>query len=1122
MSSVLSRHDPLADPKAVVVEGSARFTVLTPSLIRIEYAPPGGAFEDRASHAFINRRLDVPRFEVKRASGRLVITTDRVEIVYRPDGKPFHAGNLSAAFTVSGTLTRWTPGTPDTGNLQGTTRTLDMVSGSTHLEPGLLSRDGWVVVDDSDRLLFTADERRWAAARPKGSEDGAIDWYLFAHGRDYQAALRDFTSVAGRIPLPPRYVFGSWWSRYWAYSDAELKDLVRQHAEHGVPVDVLVIDMDWHLDGWTGYTWNPDYFPDPAGFLTWCRENHLRTTLNLHPADGVGKHEAAFPAMKAAMGITEKSVYRIPFDCTDPRFVDAYFKILHHPLERQGIDFWWMDWQQGTTTAIPGLDPLYWLNHLHWEDMETNAERAGLRPLVFSRWGGLGNHRYQIGFSGDTFSDWQSLAFQPPFTATAGNVGYAYWSHDIGGHQPGPVDPELYIRWIQWGAFSPILRTHTTKREDAERRIWAFGPEVLAHAREAFHLRYHLIPYIYSACRTAYDEALPLCRPLYYHWPDLDEAYRRPGQYLFGDDILIAPVTQPANPASGCAEADLWLPPGAWTDWFTGRTITGADTGEHPVRALVPIGEWPMFVREGAVIPAAPPMTRTGEKPVDPLILHVFPARRGEIARGGLYEDDGLSSGYQSGKFTRTPVAHRREGRETLVTIGPRTGSFDGMLTSRACEIRLRDAWPAESVTIDGKPAAAEYDPATLSVVVRVPAGRPDQAREVRVLSAVPADHDDTLRRGLRGQLNLIDDLVALLADAAPAELREAAALRREIAAARGPAALAVAERAALLQKHWWKLVRAVNAASAPPEVRTQALARLLGVCSELKIRAGSAADTIAAEADVAFAPRFDEPQDIAVEVAFRTTTAWTIARQDVRRLRPLHLGEHLAASVTLAPSGGGKPAGGGVRTGALIADVTVREEGTAFSLATRARFCPSINAWAVVGPFDCPHTDQLRTEFEPERRVDLAATYTGLDGRTIAWKRLTRTLPAGADPQAEFFIDLQKTLDAKALTTSPSGDFEDCAAYAFCHLIAPRRTDAVLAIGSDDGVVAWINGREVHRKWVARGYASRQDRVRVTLEPGVNTLLLKIGQAKGGWSFAAHLETPDGVPLDEIEVRLP
>ena len=197
--------------------------------------------------------------------------------------------------------------------------------------------------------------------------------------------------------------------------------------------------------------------------------------------------------------------------------------ILHHSLEKQGVDFFWLDWQQEPTTTVPGLNPTWWLNYVHFTDME----REGKRPLLFHRWGGLGNHRYQIGFSGDTYSTWPSLAFQPYFTATAANVGYGYWSHDIGGHMPGTVDPELFTRWVQWGAFSPVLRTHSTKNPDAERRIWAYAPQYATAMRRAFLKRYALIPYIYTAARETYDTGISILHPLYYDFPEEEGAYSR-------------------------------------------------------------------------------------------------------------------------------------------------------------------------------------------------------------------------------------------------------------------------------------------------------------------------------------------------------------------------------------------------------------------------------------------------------------------------------------------------------------------------------------------------------------------------------------------------------------------
>ncbi len=423
----------------------------------------------------------------------------------------------------------------------------------------------------------------WALARLAGKRQ---DQYFFGYGHDYKQALGDYVRVAGRIPLPPRYAFGAWWSRYWAYSDQELRDLVTGFHQDSLPLDVLVIDMDWHntlgrhfntqdasghRKGWSGYSWDKALFPDPKDFLTELHDEGLKVTLNLHPASGVQPWEDAYPEFARNMGIDPATGHYVPFDLTNRTFASNYLDLLHHPLEAQGVDFWWLDWQQENNTKAAGVNPTWWLNYIHF----TDQEHEGKRPLLFHRWGGLGNHRYQIGFSGDTVSSWESLAFQPWFTATAANVGYAYWSHDIGGHLPGVVAPELYTRWIQFGIFSPILRTHTTKNAEAERRIWAYPEPYSDVMRSAFQLRYAMEPYIYTEGRRTYDTGLAFMRPLYYDSPEAPEAYTAKSEYLFGENMLIAPVVQPVDSATGLATEHVWLPAGDWIEWSSGKHLRG-------------------------------------------------------------------------------------------------------------------------------------------------------------------------------------------------------------------------------------------------------------------------------------------------------------------------------------------------------------------------------------------------------------------------------------------------------------------------------------------------------------------------------------------------------------------
>jgi alpha-glucosidase len=675
-------------------------------MIRMEWAT-NGVFDDRASFVFLNRRLAVPAFKVICDEHYLVIQTDSLTLKYRTESGRFSTENIDVAFRLNGREKHWHPGMRDTANLRGTTRTLDGVEGSTALEPGLMSRDGWTIIEDSDRPLLDGSDWPWALPRDRQERQ---DWYFFGYGHDYRKTLEDFVSVGGRIPMPPRFAFGTWWSRYWAYTDVEFKDLVRQFESHSVPLDVLVIDMDWHQTfnmrwnkdvrdqagqrvGWTGYTWDRTYFPDPPGFLSWCHEHGLKTTLNIHPASGIQPHEEVYPAMAKAMGIDPASRKYVPFDITNKKFATNYMDIVMHGLQHQGIDFFWLDWQQWATTQIPGVTPIWWLNYVFFTDME-RQER--LRPLLFHRWGGLGNHRYQIGFSGDVISVWASLAFQPYFTATAANVGFGYWSHDIGGHMPGVVSPELYTRWIQFGVFSPILRTHTTKNPEAERRIWAYPADDFRRMRDSFLRRYALIPYLYTASRRTYETGIALCHPLYYDYPEFPEAYDRKDEYLFGDAMLVSPVAVPVSADSMLTAKSVWLPPGDWFEWDTGTLLHGDAT----LQRCFALDEVPVYLRAGAIVPMQHAEGFNSARPLDPLVIAVAPGASGTTE---VYEDEGNTIAYKQEKFAWTRLSQREvhPGLREII-IGKIRGSFPGMLTQRSFEIAMLASLPPKKVEFSG------------------------------------------------------------------------------------------------------------------------------------------------------------------------------------------------------------------------------------------------------------------------------------------------------------------------------------------------------------------------------------------------------------------------------------
>jgi alpha-glucosidase (family GH31 glycosyl hydrolase) len=740
-----------AAPAAIVERGDVRFTVLSPRLIRLEWAS-GGGFVDAPSQVFIDREQPVPAFTVTTRRGKLLIHTAELELSYVLGSGKFTAANLRIRSRKRAPNFVWHPGDPETGNLHGTARTVDRYRGDINIDggkrldlgQGLLSRDGWHVVDDSASFLFD-DDPQWRWAKKRECAD-CQDLYFFGYGHQYGQALGDYAKVAGRQPMPPRFAFGYWWSRYWNYSDREMRDIVGEFERYGIPLDVMVIDMDWHRTddlswnskhvkrdvfgesvGWTGYSWNRSLFPEPKRLLDWLHDRKLKTTLNLHPASGIPAREDSYAAFAKAMGVTDGGP--VPFEAADKRFVKNWFHITLDPLAKQGVDFWWLDWQQwADSKLVPGLSNTWWLNYIFYTRMQQASRN---RALIYHRWGGMGNHRYQIGFSGDSVISWESLAYQPYFTATASNVLYGYWSHDIGGHffaettreSERHIDPELYVRWMQFGAFSPILRTHSSKEAGLRKEPWRFSPEVLTALRNTVSLRYQMAPYIYTASRQAYDTGVSILRPLYYAWPEQSEAYATTGQYMFGDDMLVAPVTQPGE--DGIAAVSVWLPPGRWYDSNRGEVVEG---GRTIVRDYM-LSEVPLFVRAGAAIPMNPPSMRKLQEPDDGrLFLRVTP---GGTSQSRLYADAGDSEAYRSDEYAFTAVEAARDGRRATVTMGPREGHYAGMPESRQITVELPGTALPARVTVNGvayarsqdeREGSWSYDGESLTARITVPA----------------------------------------------------------------------------------------------------------------------------------------------------------------------------------------------------------------------------------------------------------------------------------------------------------------------------------------------------------------------------------------------------------------
>lgn len=737
-----------ADDNVVWRDGDTRITLISERVARLEYAP-GGEFVDNKSFIAVNR--DYPKVDatVSTSGKKVTITTSAMEITYEKGSGKFTKKNLAIRSLLPDASFTWHPGDKQKGNLKGTYRTLDGYDGNLNngepmpIEDGILATDGWTFIDDSEGLLF--DNSEWAWAQERKSNKGQ-DWYFMVYGSDYKAALKDFTLFSGKVPLPPRYAFGYWWSRYWCYTDTELRALVDRFNRYDVPLDVLVIDMDWHYTepgkgGWTGWTWNRNLFPSPEGILSYIKSNNLQITLNLHPADGVDNYEESYQALREAMGYPEDYNKRIDFQVSDKKFMTNWFNKVLHPMQDMGVDFWWLDWQQHIyDTRMTKLHNTWWLNYCVFTDMERNFD---CRPMLYHRWGGLGNHRYQIGFSGDSSITWDSLDFQPYFNSTASNVLYGFWSHDIGGHHfgIGRIDPEMYVRWMQFGMLSPILRTHSTKNAALKKEPWQFEQKYSDILTDCIRLRYALSPYIYTMARLTHDEGLSICRPMYYDYPKAQEAYEMKNEYMFGDCMLVNPITSTMGDADYC-DAQVWLPEGS--DWYEVHTGTLLEGGQTVTRSFA-LDEFPLYIKAGSIIPMTEGLKNLRSNDAA-YILNVYPGKSGSF---NIYEDNGNDKGYET-NFATTAVSSTMDGKTMVIDIAPRQGSYEGMPAQRNYSVKVHGYAPAARVEVDGQEVKAVYDGNTLTMRFDIPDSSCDVAH--RAVITYP-DNAVAIADGLLGNM---------------------------------------------------------------------------------------------------------------------------------------------------------------------------------------------------------------------------------------------------------------------------------------------------------------------------------------------------------------------------------
>jgi alpha-glucosidase (family GH31 glycosyl hydrolase) len=681
-------------PTATVVRGNARFQILSPTLVRMEYASPA-QFVDAPSVSVPNRNWPACQFQARDVDGWLEITTDRQTIRYKLDSGKFTPENLAVSWSECDSKHEWKPGDNDDKNLGGVPGLFDP-SVPVSVTPGALSRNGYFLLDDSDTAVWNT-ATQWP--EPRHHREAAQDWYFFIYGRAYKSCLRELAQLLGPIPMIPRYIFGTWFGSRAAYPADEWRRIVDRFHEEEIPLDLLMLDSYSTAKLiWSGFSWDPEQFPDPKGFFAWMKAKGVKVSVNEHGGPVTKLSDEHFDQVRQAMGLPD-STTKIHNNLADKKYAMLYMDVLHKPALDQGMAFWWQDTKMESN--MPGLDSQFWLRHIEYQGQE---RLTGKRTFTFSRlhedtvtpsklpqWG---VHRYGGFFTGDFAPYWSELENLVPINVQSGNVLVPYINSLTGSDQSVSLDHELYQRWTQFSSFSPAFWWHGLF---GMRLPWEYGEECQATVKKFLTLRYHLLPYTYTYSRLAHDTGAPLVRGTYLEYPDQEPAYTFNHQYLFGESLLVSPITRAGGGKP--VRKEIYLPDGEhWLDYFLGQIHKGGQVLSYEC----PLSRMPIFVKAGSILPAAPEMQSTDDYPLDYLILNVY---AGKSATFRLYEDDGISLDYRKNSCSWTPINYSPTAApgDHIITIGPAEGQYDAQPAARSYRINVHGLFRPARVLLQGR-----------------------------------------------------------------------------------------------------------------------------------------------------------------------------------------------------------------------------------------------------------------------------------------------------------------------------------------------------------------------------------------------------------------------------------
>ncbi len=556
-----------------------------------------------------------------------------------------------------------------------------------------------------------------------GAEGGELDYY-FIHGPKPKQVIARYTALTGRMPLPPLWALGYNQCRWSYYPESRVRLLANTFREKRVPADVIWLDIHY-LDEYKPFTWNTNRFPNPGKMLAdlIAQGFHVVSIVDPHPKkeagykpyeEGLaGDHFVKNPDGSIFLGKSwPASAEENPGPSAFPDFsrpaTREWWGGLYSDLLGLGIAGIWNDMDEPAVWDLPGGTMPLDVRHdnegqptdhreIHnvYGQLMSRSTFEGLsrlrpneRPFVLTRASFAGGQRYAAVWPGDNTADWSSLRQSISTLLGLGVSGFPFVGSDIGGFARATTG-ELYARWLQVGVFYPFMRAHT-ENSAPDKEPWSFGARFEDINRRTIELRYELLPYIYTVMQEAAETGVPAMRPLFLEYPDDERATGIDDEFLFGSDLLVAPVIW-----EEVTEREIYLPKGTWYDYWTGREYTGG----RSLRVPVTLATLPLFVRGGGIIFRQPVVQFTGQMPGQPLRVLVAPAAD---SRSTLYEDDGKSLEYNRGSFLKREFHQARNDREITVEVAAPEGSYRPAARALVLETWLDRA--PQSVSVGGDP----------------------------------------------------------------------------------------------------------------------------------------------------------------------------------------------------------------------------------------------------------------------------------------------------------------------------------------------------------------------------------------------------------------------------------